>query len=297
MSFSYYRPSSVAEAVRLLGQYGSAAKVLAGGQSLMPLINMRLARPAVVVDINWLGELSYIRQEEESGTLAIGALTRHAAVGQSSAVRRSAPLLAAATELIGYPSIRSRATFGGSMAHADPAAEYPTVAVALGAEMVARGPRGERRIPARAFFAGPLTTALADDELLVEVRIPTQERTPNTGWAYEELATRPGDYATVGVVALLEVDPEGRCGDVTLAYTALGPTPIVATQAGNVLRGQPATAQLFDLAGGMAAEEVRPDDDALYSAAYKREMTRVYTRRALEAALARQRSRATGRSS
>jgi aerobic carbon-monoxide dehydrogenase medium subunit len=291
VTFEYFRPASVGEAVRLLGKYGGEAKVLAGGQSLMPLINMRLARPSVVIDINRLGELSYIR--EEDGVLAIGALTRHQTLERSDAVRRSVPLLKAATALIGYPSIRSRATFGGSMAHADPAAEYPSVAVAVGAQMVVRGPSGERRIDAENFFQGLLTTALQEDELLTEVRVPKQK--PGTGWAYEELATRPGDYATVGVVAQLSLDAAGRCRDVGLTYTAVGPTPIRADRAAAALNGQAATTEDFERAGRIAAEEVQPESDALASAAYKREMTRVFTRRALEAALGRLKSSGNGK--
>jgi CO/xanthine dehydrogenase FAD-binding subunit len=275
---------SVEEALDVLDRYGGEAKVLAGGQSLMPLINMRLARPEVLVDINQLEELSYVRHMGE--TLRIGALTRHAAIEADASVARANPLLAYATGLIGYPSIRSRATFGGSISHADPAAEYPTVAVALDAEMQVRSrKRGNRHIPAQAFFKGLLTTDLADDELLTEVLLPSPGT--NTGWAYEELATRPGDYATVGVIALLTLDGNGRASAARLTCTSVGPVPVTAFRAAACLVGEQPTPRLFEAAGELAAREVEPESDALSSAAYKREMTRVLTRRALESALAR----------
>ena len=272
--------------MQLLGRFGSEAKVLAGGQSLMPLINMRLARPGVLVDINRLTDLSSIR--EEDGTLVIGAITRHSTIERSELVQRMCPLISEATRLIGYPSIRARATFGGSMAHADPAAEYPGVAVALEATLVVRGPTAERHIAARDFFQGFLTTDLADDELVTEVRIPTQPA--GEGWAYAELATRPGDYATVGVVARLSIDRSGRCQMASLTCTSVGPTPIRAARAAAILAGEPPSADLFDAAGAIASEEVQPESDALSSADYKRDMTRVMTRRALEAALQRTRT-------
>lgn len=283
--FQYHRPTSVAEAVRLLQRYEGEAKLLAGGQSLMPLINLRLARPSALVDLNRLVELAYIRDAD--GVVAIGALTRHAQVGRSETVRRRTPLLTEATALIGYPAIRARGTMGGSLAHADPAGEYPTIAIALEAELRVRGPAGERTISAEAFFQGPMTTALAPDEVLVEARFRAQE--PGEGWAYLELAPRPGDYAIVGVAARLRLGADGRVAMARLAYTAVGPTPIRAVQAEEVLRGQPVSESLFDLAGAMASEEVQPERDAMFSADYKRAMTRVFTRRALQVAAQRAR--------
>jgi carbon-monoxide dehydrogenase medium subunit len=279
----YYRASSADEAVHLLGQFGGEAKVLAGGQSLMPLINMRLARPEVLLDVNRVADLAFIRAD--GGVLSIGALTRHAAIERSELVRRACPLLVESTRLIGSPAIRARATFGGSMAHADPAGEYPSVAVALSAQVVARGPRGERLIDAADFFKGLLTTDLAEDELITEVRMPLPD--PSDGWAYVELATRPGDYATVGVVARLGLDAHGACRRVVLTCTAVGPTPVLARRAAASLDGELPTPELLDAAGGLAADEVEPESDALHSAEYKRAMTRVMTRRALEAALQR----------
>jgi aerobic carbon-monoxide dehydrogenase medium subunit len=282
-AFEYFRPSSVAEALELLARYGAEAKVLAGGQSLMPLINMRLARPAVLIDINRIPELSLI--SEDGDALRIGAATRHVSIERSPSVQHNNALLTRATALIGYPSIRSRATFGGSMAHADPAAEYPSVAVALGAELRLKSQRGERTVKASAFFKGLLTTDLADDELLVEVRMPNLQR--NVGWAYEELATRPGDYATVGIIALLGLDSAGDCAQASLTCTAVGPQPIAARRAAASLLGQTPSPSVFDTAASIAAEEVEPESDALTSASYKRQMTRVLTRRALEVALGR----------
>jgi carbon-monoxide dehydrogenase medium subunit len=282
-AFEYFRPSSVDEVLELLARYGGDAKVLAGGQSLMPLINMRLARPAVLIDINRILALASI--EHQVDALTIGAATRHADIEGSLVVQQNNPLLSRATMLIGYPSIRSRATFGGSMAHADPAAEYPSVAVALGAEMRLRSQRGQRTVAASAFFKGLLTTDLAEDELLLDVRLPNPH--PHAGCAYEEFATRPGDYATVGVIAVLRLDADGRCTAASLTCTAVGPRPIAATRAAASLVGHPAGRASFEAAAQLAAEEVEPESDALSSAAYKRQMTRVLTRRALEVACTR----------
>ena len=281
--FEYFRPESTASAVQLLAQFGGDAKILAGGQSLMPLINMRLAWPAVLIDINRIGELAFVR--EQDGWLVIGAMTRHAVLERSEVVGRRNPLLAYATSLIAHPTIRARATLGGSMAHADPAAEYPSVALAMGAELVALSQRGERRIAAATFFKGLLTTDLGEDELLVEVRLP--EQPADEGWAYAELATRPGDYATVGVIARLSLSGDGRCRTASLTCTAVGATPLTARKASAMLIGELPTHANFDAAAALAAEEVTPDSDALTSASYKRAMTRVMTRRALEAALRR----------
>jgi CO/xanthine dehydrogenase FAD-binding subunit len=212
-------------------------------------------------------------------------MTRHAALERSEVVKRRNPLLAHATSLIAHPTIRARATFGGSMAHADPAAEYPSVALAMGAELVALSQRGERHIAANTFFRGLLTTELVEDELLVEVRLP--EQPTDEGWAYEELATRPGDYATVGVIARLGLGSDGRCRTASLICTAVGPTPLLASQASAALVGELPTLANFDVAAALAAAEVTPESDALTSASYKRAMTRVLTGRALESALRR----------
>jgi aerobic carbon-monoxide dehydrogenase medium subunit len=279
----YFRPDSTEETLALLARFGSDAKVLAGGQSLMPLINMRLARPGVLLDINRISELSFLH--DSGGTLSIGATVRHSMIERSDAVRHAMPLLWDATLLIGYPSIRARATFGGSMAHADPAAEYPSVAVALDAAIVVRSTRGERTLAARDFFKDILTTDLAEDELVTEVRVPGQS--PSEGWAYEELATRPGDYATVGVIARVMLDPNGTCRSASVVCSAVGPTPIPATRAASLLVGALPSFALFDAAGAVAAEEVDPESDALASAAYKRKMTHVFVRRALDRAFQR----------
>ena len=217
--FAYHDPRTVDEALSLLGCYGDEAKVLAGGQSLMPVLNFRLSVPSVLIDINRVSELAYIRHQP--GQLRIGAVTRQRQIEFSELVSQHAPLLHRATRLIGHLPIRTRGTIGGSMVHADPAAEYPTVAVALGAEFVVRGPRGSRVVAAEDFFVGYLSTALMPDELLLEVRFPTV--CSSYGQAFVEFARRHGDFALVGIAALLEVRDD-RCRSARLATAGLGLT-------------------------------------------------------------------------
>jgi len=279
----YYAPETVDEVLALLARYGDDATLLAGGQSLMPLINMGLAAPTVLVDLNGVQALDYLG-EDDAG-LVVGALTRDRTLEASAVVRRRCPLLAEAAGNVGYPSIRARATMGGTFAQADPAGEVPTVAMALDAVVRARHAEGERTIGASDFFLGPLTTALEPNELVVEVRWPALP--PGSGWAYVELAPRPGDYALVGVAALVTLDADARCTVVRLAYTAVGPTPLRAPEAERALVGRPLDDAALAAAGALAAEAVEPEDEPYASAAYKREMTAVYTRRALRLALER----------
>jgi carbon-monoxide dehydrogenase medium subunit len=279
----YHAPTSLDEVLALLARYGEDATLLAGGQSLMPLINMRLAAPTVLVDLNGVQALDYLR--EDAAGLAIGALTRDQALEASAAVQRRCPLLAEAARHVGYPSIRARATMGGTFAQADPAGELPTIAVALDATVLAHHAGGERTIPAGDFFVGPLMTALEPGELVVEVRWPALP--PDSGWAYVELAPRAGDYALVGVAALLTLDADGRCTAARLAYTAVGPTPLRAVSAEQALVGRALNEATFAEAGALAAAAVEPEEEPYASAAYKREMTALYTRRALRLALDR----------
>jgi CO/xanthine dehydrogenase FAD-binding subunit len=284
--FAYYDPRTVDEAVSLLAQHGSDAKVLAGGQSLMPLLNMRLARPAVVVDVNRIEGLDYIRQE--NGTLAIGALTRQRAVERSDVVARAQPLLAAATRLIAHPQIRNRGTVGGSLAHADPAAEYPAVALALGAELRVAGPRGERAIQAEDFFVTYLTTALEPDELVTEVRMPSPPA--RTGWSMMELSRRHGDFALAGVAATLTLAPGGECAGARIVLFGVGPTPLRARAAELALSGRRPGDELFDEAAQAAPETIEePLSDIHGSTEYRRHLARVLTRRALAEAAVRAR--------
>jgi aerobic carbon-monoxide dehydrogenase medium subunit len=279
VAFDYVRASSVEDAVDALGD--DNAKVLAGGQSLVPLLNMRLARPAVLVDINRLAELSYLRRD--NGNLVIGALTRHRTVETSPLVHEDIPLLAEALKHVGHVSIRNRGTFGGSLAHADPAAELPAVCVALDAFFLIQGPDGVREIAARDFFLGPHETALEPSELLISVRIPVLPAM--TGYSVQELSPRGNDLALVGVFAAVTVESAGICSQARIAVAGAGPTPIRAIAVEQALTGQ----TLTDLAIAAAVAElsVDPPDSIHAPASYRREMASVLTRRAIRTAVSR----------
>ena len=225
--FEYAAPEKLDEAVALLSQHGDRAKILAGGQSLVPLLNFRLARPEMLVDVNRVTELAYVRPVQSS--VAIGALTRQHTLERAEVIRTKLPIVAEACRLIGHLPIRHRGTVGGSLAHADPASELPAVMVALEAEMTVTRRGGRRTIPAEQFFTGMLTTALAPDELLTEVRVPGLP--PRTGGAFIEIARRAGDFALVGIAALVTLDDAGRVSRARLALCGAGPTPIRAREA------------------------------------------------------------------
>lgn len=282
--FEYHDPTSLDEALALLRRYGGEAKILAGGQSLMPLLNFRLSRPAALVDLNRIGSLAYIR--EENGQLRIGAMTRQRAIEFSPLARQRLPLLAEATALVGHLPIRTRGTVGGSLAHADPSAEYPAVATALDAEFVVRTSGGERVLRAGEFFLSYLTTALAPEEMLVEVRLPVQP--PGSGWQFEEFSRRHGDFAIVGIAALVVADGES-CRMARLAAAGAGPTPIRLGAAEEILEREGLRERAIEAAAVRAGELVEPDSDIHASAEYRRHLTRVLTRRAIRRALARSR--------
>ena len=278
--FDYLAPRTVDEALEALARHGEEAKVLAGGQSLVPMLNFRLARPAVIVDINRVSGLDGLG--EGGGTLQVGALVRQRRLERWAAT--AAPLLHAGVRLIGHPAIRTRGTVGGSIAHADPAAEYPAVLVALEGEVVARGPRGERVIGAADFFQTYLTTALAPDEILTEVRLPAME--PGSGWAFEEFARRHGDFAIVGIAALVVLDGR-RCRRARLAAAGAGPVPVRLRQAEAVLERGSVDESSIQAAAAAAERAVEPDGDLHASAEYRRHLTGVLTARALRRAVAR----------
>jgi carbon-monoxide dehydrogenase medium subunit len=284
--FEYFAPSSVEEAIGLLQRHGDGAKVLAGGQSLVPLLNFRLVRPQCLVDLNPVAELAYLRAAE--GGLAIGAMTRQRALEHSPLVRARAPLLADALRFVGHPQIRARGTIGGSLAHADPAAELPAVVTALGGRLVVSGPAGERSLGPAEFFRSYLTTALAPDEILVEVQVDAQP--PGTGGVFLEVSRRLGDFALVGVAALVGLGPDGVCETARLVFTGVGPTPWDAAAAAGALRGERLTPSVLNRAADMVRDEVRPDTDIHASAAYRRRVAAVLTKRAILAA----RDRAAG---
>ena len=283
-SFDYAAPTTVPDAVALLAQNEGESKILAGGQSLMPLLNMRLARPALLVDIARVDGLDYIR--ETDGCLAIGAMTRQRSVEHSDLVRSRYPLLHTAIRNIAHPQNRNQGTVGGSLAHADPAAELPAVALALDAEFRAAGPNGERRIKAADFFVTYLTTALEPTEVLTEVRFSPLP--PRTGWSFIELARRHGDFALTGVVARIALDGGGRCSAAQIVLFGVGTTPVRAHKAEQTLIGQPGGAALFEHAGQTASEEIdEPLSDVHATAEYRRDLARVLTRRALLEAAAK----------
>jgi carbon-monoxide dehydrogenase medium subunit len=277
--FAYEAPTTLAEAVGLLAEHQDEASVLAGGQSLIPLLALRLARPAVLVDINGLSELSGVSVTD--GQVAVGAMTREYVAEESEAVAGTVPLLAAALPLIGHDAIRSRGTIGGSLAHADPAAELPAVARALDAEFVVRSRSGERVIPAAEWFEGYLATARRPDEILVEVRFPAAR--PGTGAAFQEVARRHGDFAMVGVAASLTLT-DGTISDARLAFSGIADVPVRAVEAEAFLLGQEPSAQVFEEAARRATADIDPPADLHGSAEYRKKVAATLVRRGLRAA-------------
>jgi carbon-monoxide dehydrogenase medium subunit len=275
--FEYFAPRTEAEALDLLAAHGERAKVLAGGQSLIPLMNFRLAQPEVVVDINRLDGLGGVRPAD--GGLAIGALTRQHALERDAAVGARAPILAEACHLIGHLPIRHRGTVGGNLAHADPASELPAVMVALGAELVATSRNGRRAIGVEAFFTGPLSTALRPEELLTEIHVP--DAPPGTGGAFVEMSRRAGDYALVGVAALITLDRAGRCARARVALCGAAPTPVRAAEAERVLVGQRPEGPVLEEAARLAGEATDPPSDIHASGAFRRKLARHFTGEAI----------------
>jgi aerobic carbon-monoxide dehydrogenase medium subunit len=281
--FELQLASSVEQVLALLAESDREVKVLAGGQSLVPLMNFRLARPGVLVDLNRLQELQYIRTLD--GGLAIGAMTRQSTLEHSPLVARLAPLVADALPSVAHAPIRNRGTLGGSLAHADPAAELCTVALALNATLVARSGGGERLLPIQDFFLGPFTTSLRSDELLTEVRLPPFPG--GAGCAFDEVARRRGDFAMVGVAAVLQLDIDGRIGMARLAYTSMGARPLRAPHGESALLGERPTREAFARAAAAALDDLDPDDDQHASRAYRLHVGQALTSRALARALER----------
>ena len=281
--FRYADPASLEEALALLARHGADARVLAGGQSLMPLLNFRLARPAHVIDVNRLDALAAIAPAADGG-LRLGALARQRALERSGLVRERCPLLAQALPLVGHPQIRARGTLGGSLAHADPAAELPAVMVALEARLTLRRAGGERIVAAGDFFVGLLTTALGPDELLAEIALPPWPA--RTGSSVREVARRHGDFALGGVAATLTLDARGRVDRARLVGFGVGPGPVRLLDAERVLAGNAPTPAVVAEAGRLASAAVDPGDDIHASAAYRRRLAGVLTTRALTDALA-----------
>jgi len=283
--FAYHDPATLSEALALLASYSDDAKVLAGGQSLVPLLNMRLAQPAHLVDINRLADLAYIR--EQDGGLAIGALTRHRDIERSALVRRRCPLLAEALPFVGHPPIRSRGTIGGSLAHADPAAELPVVLLALNGHIRAESLEGSREISAAAFFISLLETALTPAELLTEAWFPAEPA--RSGTAFVEVSRRHGDFALVGVAVQLALREDGTIVTASVALMGVADTPVRVRDAETMLLGEQVGEQVFTAAAEQAAAGLDPDTDIHASAEYRRNVAGVLINRALHTAAARAR--------
>lgn len=280
--FEYAAPQNLTEAINLLGQ-DENAKVLAGGQSLLPMMRFRLAAPNLLVDINHLTGLDFIR--EEGSWLKIGALTREAALDHSGLIRSRYTLLADTTRMVADPLVRNLATLGGNLAHADPANDHPAAMLAYAAQIVAVGPKGERVIPIESFFSGPFGTALAHNEILTEIRIPIYQ--PGDAGAYLKMERRVGDFATAGVAVQVHIDGSGRCTSAGIGLTNVGMTPIKARTAEEALKGRQLDAATIREAARLASEAADPQADNRGPVEYKRALVRTLTSRALHAILDR----------
>src|SRR5437762_3646237 len=281
--FEYVAPETLDDALGLVREHGDDAKILAGGQSLIPILHYRLARPRMVIDINSLplGDVT-----ADDGRLRIGALVRYHELEESDTIARRCPVLAEAARLIGNVRVRTLGTVGGSLAHADPAAELPAVMTALDARLAMAGPSGRRTLGARDFFTGLLTTALAPDEILTDVEIGAL---PAHGWAVEEISRRAGDFAIVAVVALVSLDGRGRVDDARLAFGGVADRPVQARAAEDALRSREPSTDALARAAQIARDALDPPSDAFVSGAYRRHVAGVLCRRALTRAVERAR--------
>jgi len=283
--FKYYAPATVEEALAHLAEYGYDAKALAGGQSLIPMLNFRLAQPSVLVDLNNISEIFYIRPDEDGG-LRLGAMTRQRQVEYDPLVAERAPLVHEVMPQIAYPQIRTRGTFGGSLAHADPSAELVAVNIALNGRFRLRSQAGERWVPADEFFVGLFTTVLEPDELLVEVALPPMP--PRSGGAFLQITRRHHDFCIAGVAALVTLDDKDQCEQARLVFLSAGDGPVIARQAAEMLIGQASTPKAIRAAAEKAADdEIDPGSDIHASAEYRRHLAKVLARRALAQAFER----------
>src|SRR6516225_4178561 len=285
--FEYLRPKTIPDAIALLQQHGEAAKILSGGQSLIPMMKVRLAKPECLVDINQIEGLQYIK--EDNGYLKIGGLTREADIELSEVVRTKYPILFDTVTLIADPQVRNLATIGGNLAHGDPANDHPATMLALGAEVVAVGPKGERRMPIASFFTGPFETGLKPDEILTEVRVPSPPA--RSGGAYLKLERKVGDFATAAVAAQVTLAANGACESVGIGLTNVGLTPIKAARAEASLKGKAPDEATIKRAAELAAEAAEPSADLRGSVEYKKDLVRILTTRALRKAVERANTR------
>lgn len=282
-AFDYHSPTTLAEAVGLLQKLGEGAKVLSGGQSLLPLLKLRLGAAEHLVDIGRIPGLEYIK--EEGGMLRIGGRTRESALESSELVRKKFPILHDTTRVIADPLVRNLATVGGNLAHGDPGNDHPATMITLGAQVVATGPSGERAIPADKFFLGLFSTALQPGEILTEIRIPLPP--PRSGGAYVKLERKVGDYATAAAAVQVQLAPGGAIAQAKIALTNAGPTPIECTKAEAAIVNKKPSEALYAEAGRLAAEAATPSADRRGSVEYKQQMARVLTVRALRTAVQR----------
>ena len=282
-SFEYLTPSNISDAVALLQKHGDEAKILAGGHSLIPAMRLRLAEPGYLIDISGIGGLDYI--QEESGQLRIGAMTCEAALEESEIVQRQYPLLLDTAKMIADPSVRNMATVGGNLAHGDPANDHPATMLALRASVVAEGPNGNREIKIDDFFPDFFTTALVEDEILTEIRIPSPPSA--SGGAYLKIERKVGDYAAAAVACQLNIDSTGSIEKIGLGLTNVGSTPIRASSAEELLKGKKPDENMLAEAGRLAAADSEPMEDLRGSAEYKRALVNELTQRAIKLSLQR----------
>ncbi|HYR41542.1 MAG TPA: xanthine dehydrogenase family protein subunit M [Terriglobia bacterium] len=282
-NFEYVVPTSLGEAVNLLQKHGGRAKVVAGGHSLIPMMKLRLAAPEFLIDIGRIPELSYIK--DDGGKIRVGALTTHYMIETSDVIRRRLPALADAAGLIGDVQVRNKGTLGGSIAHADPAADYPASIVAFDATMVTLGPKGERQIPASKFFVDMLTTALDQNEIVREIQVPV--KTGKTGSAYLKMAQKASGFAICGAAAVVELDGSGTLSSVSIGITGISNHAFRAAKTEAELKGQKPSADTLKKACEKASDGVVALDDIHASADYRLDLARIYARRALEAAIKR----------
>lgn len=283
--FKYIAPNSLEEALELMAEHGDEAKILAGGQSLIPAMNFRVLQPSVLVDLNRVAELDYIREADE-GALAIGAMTRQRAVEVSGEVEHRVPLMHEAMPHVAHPQIRTRGTVGGSLVHADPAAELPAVAIAAGAKLKVAGAEGNRWIGAADCFVGMFTTKVQPGEILLEVAFPAPK--PGAGWSFMESSRRRGDYAMMGVAVSVRMNGGGVCERARLVYLNAGDGPIAASVSAAILEGERPSQEAIAAAAAEASEnEIDPFGNVHATADFQRHLARVLTERALERAFQR----------
>ena len=286
-AFKYLAPASLEAALEAKSENGEDAKILAGGQSLVPAMNFRVTQSKILLDLNKIEELGYIR--EQNGNLLIGAMTRQSEVESSKIVAMKSPLISETMPHIAHPQIRNRGTFGGNLAHADPASELPVVATALNARYLAKSSLGERWIDAKDFFLGFFTVSLTPEEILTEIKIP--DLPPNTGWSFMEITRRKGDYAMAGIAALVTIDKTKKCKQARLVFLNVGDGPIDAEKAAEELKGQKISDESIEAAAETASEkEINPFGSVHATPEYQRHLTRVLTRRAIKKAFERAQS-------